>query len=75
MLTERDVSRLWRDLFQTAPIDESAYTKASELIDALPATSPLRQRYASELSDLRRLNAKDQEPAPAKRKQRARPSL
>lgn len=75
MLTERDVSRLWRDLFQTAPIDESAYVKASELIDALPATSPLRQRYASELSDLRRLNAKDQEPAPAKRKQRARPSL
>jgi len=67
MLTEKDVSRLWRDLFQTAPIDESAYVKAAELIDALPATSPLRQRYGSELSDLRRLTAKAQAPVPAKR--------
>jgi hypothetical protein len=66
MLTEKDVSRLWRDLFQ-APIDDGAFVKASELIDALPATSPLRQRYAGELSDLRRLTAKSQAPAPAKR--------
>jgi hypothetical protein len=77
MLTERDVSRLWRDLFQAAPIDESAYVKASELIDALPATSPLRQRYASELSDLRRLTAKAEAPTPVKRVKRraaARPA-
>jgi hypothetical protein len=66
MLTEKDVSRMWRDLFQ-APIDDSALVRASELIDELPATSPLRQRYASELSDLRRLTAKSQAPAPAKR--------
>jgi hypothetical protein len=70
MLTEKDVSRLWRDLFQ-APFEESALTRAAELIDELPATSPLRQRYASELSDLRRLKGKTPPPAPAKRAKRS----
>jgi hypothetical protein len=69
MLTEKDVSRLWRDLFQT-PIEESSLVKAAELIDELPSTSPLRQRYSSELSDLRRLTEKSPAPATAKRKKR-----
>jgi hypothetical protein len=70
MLTEREVSRQWRDLFQSTPIDDRVFTKASELIDALPATSPLRQRYASELSDLRRLNLPPGEPPPKRSKRR-----
>ncbi len=55
MLTEREISLKWRELFRSLPITEGVYTKASELIEELPTTSPLRQRYASELSDLRRL--------------------
>jgi hypothetical protein len=59
MLTEREISLKWRELFRAKPVDEREYLKASELIEALPATSPLRQRYAYELADVRRL----QEPA------------
>jgi hypothetical protein len=55
MLTEREVSRQWRELFQSATTNDRALAKASELIDALPSTSPLRQRYASELADLQRM--------------------
>jgi hypothetical protein len=70
MLTEREISLQWRELFHVAPIDESVYTKASELIDALPATSPLRQRYAGELSDLRRINMPPEPVAPKRVKRR-----
>jgi hypothetical protein len=71
MLTEREISLQWRELFHAAPpIDESVYTKASELIDALPATSPLRQRYAGELSDLRRINLPPAPAAPKRVKRR-----
>jgi hypothetical protein len=56
MLTEREISLRWRELFRGAAIDEGICAKASELIEALPTTSPLRQRYAGELSDLRRLH-------------------
>ena len=69
MLTEKDVSRLWRDLFQ-APIEESSLVKAAELIDELPATSPLRQRYSSELSELRRITDKSLAPPTGKRGKR-----
>ncbi len=55
-MTEREISLRWRDLFRDATIDESILAKAEELIDALPATSPLRQRFADELTDLRRLH-------------------
>jgi hypothetical protein len=70
MITELQISIQWRELFRGAPaVDEAMYAKASALIEALPATSPLRQRYSSELSDLRRLNAPP-EPRPAKRVKR-----
>ncbi len=69
MLTEREISLKWRELFRAKPVDEGDYVMASKLIEALPATSPLRQRYAYELADVRRL----QEPAEhAKRKAPAR---
>ncbi len=56
MLTEKEISILWRELFRGKAINEEIYVKASELIDALPATSPLRQRYTNELVDLRRIH-------------------
>ena len=56
MVTEREISVRWRELFRGAVIDEEVCAKATELIESLPATSPLRQRYADELSDLRRLH-------------------
>jgi hypothetical protein len=72
MLTEREISLQWRELFHVAPpIHESVYVKASALIDALPATSPLRQRYASELSDLRRLSSPPEHVAPKRVKRRS----
>jgi hypothetical protein len=55
MLTEKEISLRWRELFRSAAIDDSIYAKAWELIEAIPATSRLRRRYADELSDLRRL--------------------
>ena len=36
--------------------DDGVFDRAAELIEALPPTSPLRQRYSSELSDLKRLS-------------------
>jgi hypothetical protein len=56
MLTEKEISLRWRELFCSAAIDDSIYAKAWELIEAIPATSRLRRRYADELSDLRRLH-------------------
>lgn len=57
MLTEREISLRWRELFRGGSIDDSTCAKASELIESLPATSPLRQRFAGELADLRRLHS------------------
>ncbi len=71
MLTEREISVQWRELFRGAAIDDRILAKASELIDALPATSPLRQRYGSELTDLRKMNAPPAAPAPKRVKRRA----
>lgn len=62
MVTEREISLRWRELFRGKAIDEAVFTKASELIEALPATSPLRQRYTDELADLRRLHAPTDKP-------------
>jgi hypothetical protein len=56
MLTEREITLRWRELLRSPSFDEGVCAKASELIDLLPATSPLRQRYAGELSDLRRVH-------------------
>lgn len=61
-MTEREILLSWRELFRGKSIDESVYVKAAQLIDALPATSPLRQRYAQELADLRRLQAPTVQP-------------
>jgi phage terminase large subunit GpA-like protein len=71
MLTEREISLRWRELFRGAAIDDGVYATAMELIEALPATSPLRQRYASELADLRRLRSPE-EPAKSKPSTRRR---
>jgi hypothetical protein len=70
MATELQVSLQWRELFRAGSVDETLLAKASALIDELPATSPLRQRYASELADLRRLKA-PAAPKPAKRAKRS----
>ncbi|HEX4000959.1 MAG TPA: hypothetical protein VHX65_20610 [Pirellulales bacterium] len=56
MLSEREFSVQWRKLFVESTYNQAACAKADELIDALPETSPLRQRYSKELSDLRKLN-------------------
>lgn len=63
MLSEREFCVQWRKLFVDLPVDESAYAQADALIEALPSTSPLRQRYGRELSDLQQLRSAANKPA------------
>ncbi|MDZ4817819.1 MAG: hypothetical protein SGJ20_02480 [Planctomycetota bacterium] len=55
MLTEKEVSTSWRNLFKGGEISEATFVKAEALIEELRAESPLRHRLSSELDELRRL--------------------
>ena len=55
MLTEKEVSRTWRQLFKGGAYSEETFTKAEELLDELRAESPLRHRLQTELDELRSL--------------------
>ncbi len=57
MLTEQEVARSWRRLFQ-GEINQDALDKGEALLDELRPESPLRHRLSSELDELRGLNAK-----------------
>ncbi len=58
MLSERDVTTLWRKLFLGQTITPSLLKEASMLLDRLSTESPLRIRLAKELDDIRKLAKK-----------------
>ena len=55
MLTEEQVQRSFRQLFQSADFSEEAIEKAETLIDQLRLESPLRHRLSEELDELRKI--------------------
>jgi hypothetical protein len=55
LLTEQEVSKSWRKLFQQREFSEEVFTKAEALIDELRPESPLRHRLGIELDELRKL--------------------
>lgn len=65
MLDERDVTRLWHQLFRGQMVTSETLTEAEQLVNALPAESPLRLRLSTELEEIRGLH---QESRPKKRR-------
>lgn len=55
MLTEKEVSTSWRNLFKGRDLSDETFEKAEALLDELRPESPLRHRLAGELTELRRL--------------------
>jgi hypothetical protein len=57
-LNERDVTTLWRNLFQERGTTAASLAKAQTLLDSMNPESPLRLRLALELQDIRKLRQK-----------------
>jgi hypothetical protein len=57
LLTEQEVARSWRNLFNSPDVGEDAFRKAEKLLDELRPESPLRHRLAQELAELRKIRA------------------
>ncbi len=55
MLTEDQVQRSFRKLFQSGEINVEVIEKAEQLIDRLRLESPLRHRLTEELDELREI--------------------
>jgi len=55
LLTEQEISRSWRNLFRTQPVNDDTLNKAEALLDELRPESPLRHRLGVELDELRKL--------------------
>jgi hypothetical protein len=55
LLTEKEVSTSWRNLFKARELTDEAFEKAEALLDELRPESPLRHRLSGELAELRRL--------------------
>jgi hypothetical protein len=55
LLTEKEVSTSWRNLFKGRELSDEVFEKAEALLDELRPESPLRHRLAGELAELRRL--------------------
>ena len=58
MLTEQEITRSWRILFNGGEYGDEAFVKAEDLIDELRPESPLRHRLWRELSELRSLKTR-----------------
>jgi hypothetical protein len=65
-MDERDVLRIWRELFPNKDVTPEALAKADELLDGLSGESPLHLRLANELAELKKL--------PDKQKKARRPA-
>ena len=65
-MDERDVLRIWRELFPNSDVTPEALAKADTLLDGLSGESPLHLRLANELAELKKL--------PNKQKKSRRPS-
>lgn len=55
MLTEDQVQRSFRKLFQAQDVNPETIEKAEALIDRLRLESPLRHRLTEELDELRQI--------------------
>jgi hypothetical protein len=53
MLSERDVTTLWRALFKDQEITAATLSKAKALLNKLRPESPLRLRLGAELEEMR----------------------
>ncbi len=58
MLNERDVTTMWRNLFNGKEVTGKSLDEAEELLDDLSPESPLRVRLSTELEELRKMRAK-----------------
>ena len=56
MLTEQEVAKSWRKLFNGSDVDSQSLAKAEDLLDELRPESPLRHRLSSELAQLRKMH-------------------
>jgi hypothetical protein len=54
LLTEHEIVRSWRSLFQRGGVSEEAFAKAESLLEELRPENPLRHRLGAELSEIRR---------------------
>ena len=55
MLTEHQIARTWRTLFQGREVTDESIARAEALLDELRPESPLRHRLGVELDELRKL--------------------
>jgi len=55
LLTEQEISRNWRTLFNGVDCNEEVFSKAEALLEELRPESPLRHRLGTELTELRKL--------------------
>ena len=65
MLSEHDVSVMWRDLFHGASVTSETLGEAEALLEELKPESPLRHRLTFELGeicDLRKTRRSDNRP-------------
>src|SRR5205085_2226563 len=58
-MDERDVLRIWRELFPNKDVTPEALAKADTLLDGLSGESPLHLRLANELAELKKLPDKE----------------
>jgi hypothetical protein len=58
VLNERDVTTMWRNLFNGKEVTDKSLTEAEELLDDLSPESPLRVRLSTELAEMRKMRAK-----------------
>lgn len=58
MLTDHEIARTWRSLFQRKECTEETLAKAEALLEELRPENPLRHRLRAELAELRRNHAK-----------------
>lgn len=56
MLTELEVHRSFRRLFQAGDVNQEKLERAESLIDQLRLESPLRHRLTEELDELKQLS-------------------
>jgi hypothetical protein len=58
LLTDHEIARTWRSLFQRNECTEETLAKAEALLDELRPENPLRHRLRAELAELRRKHTK-----------------
>jgi hypothetical protein len=55
LLTEKEVSKSWRNLFKGCELSDEDLSKGEALLEELRPESPLRHRLSTELEELRRI--------------------